>query len=32
MTIINPFYDATFKYLFQDPESARLLLEVVTGF
>ena len=32
MKIINPFYDASFKYLFQDPESARLILEVVTGF
>ena len=32
MQIINPFFDATFKFLFQDPECARLILEVVTGF
>ena len=32
LEILNPFYDASFKYLFQDPESARLLLEVVTGY
>ena len=32
MRILNPLYDPSFKYLFQDPESARLLLEVITGF
>ena len=31
MRILNPLYDASFKYLFQDTESAKLLLEVIVG-